>query len=312
VRFQIPLTTFLILFSLPVLLRGDGSGWVMEDFILIENLKRHVLHLHFDRSPHDHDLDLEQAARYIEAEMQQAGLDVTEDAFEWEGRSYRNIVAERRGNAFPGRVVIVGAHYDTVPGSPGADDNGSAISVLLEVARCLRKSSPKSTIRLVAFTLEEPGFLGSIHYAEKVKKKGEQVLGMFSLEMVGFTHVNQKYPPYVNPKYYPNVGDFVAIIGNERSQPLLEEVVASFKNRVPELPVESLLVPKNGEETEEARLSDNSSFWDRGFPAVMITDTAFLRNPNYHLPSDTIETLDFGFMKKVATGVTFSVIELAK
>ncbi len=189
---------------------------------------------------------------------------------------------------------------------------GAPFPFFLKWRGAFGRGSPKSTIRLVAFTLEEPGFLGSIHYAEKVKKEGDQVLGMFSLEMVGFTYVNQKYPPYVNPKYYPMVGDFVAIIGNERSQPLLERVYASFKTHVPELPVESLLVPRNGEETEEARLSDNSSFWDRGFSAVMITDTAFLRNPNYHLPSDTIETLDFEFMRRVATGVYFSVIELAK
>jgi hypothetical protein len=108
------------------------------------------------------------------------------------------------------------------------------------------------------------------------------------------------------------VGDFIGIIGNERSEPFLERVVHSFKTGIPQLPVEFLLVPGNGEGMEEARLSDNSSFWDRGIPALMITDTAFLRNPNYHLPSDTLETLDFEFMRKVAIGVHFAIVDLAE
>jgi hypothetical protein len=135
---------------------------------------------------------------------------------------------------------------------------------------------------------------------------------MISLEMVGFTGLKQDYPPYVNPKYYPNVGDFIAIIGNERSKELLGKVCRSFKDRMSRLPLEFLLVPGNGEGMEEVRLSDHSPFWDHGFPALMITDTAFLRNPNYHLPSDRMETLDFEFMRKVATGVFYSITELAK
>jgi hypothetical protein len=130
--------------------------------------------------------------------------------------------------------------------------------------------------------------------------------------MVGFTGPRQDYPPYLNRKHYPNVGDFIAIVGNERSKELLEKVCRSFKTNVPELPLEFLLVPGNGEGMDEVRLSDHSVFWDKGISALMITDTGFLRNPNYHLASDTIETLDFEFMKKVATGVFYSTVELAK
>ena len=167
-------------------------------------------------------------------------------------------------------------------------------------------------MRFVAFALEEYDFIGSTHYVETVKKGEEKTLGMISLEMVGFTGPKQNYPPYINPKYYPNVGDFIGIIGNERSKALLEKVYRSLRMHIPQLPTEFLFVPGNGEGMEEVRLSDHSPFWDQGFAALMVTDTAFLRNPNYHLPSDTMETLDFEFMKKVAIGIFHSVVELAK
>ena len=301
-----------LLFCLPFFLARDERISALKDIISIGNLKQHVQNLHFDRNPYDRYLELERAAQYIRGEFLKMGLEVKDDPFQWEGRSYKNIVAEKKGKTSPNAVFILGAHYDTVQGSPGADDNASAIAVLLEVARNIQNIPLNSTLKLIAFSLEENGYVGSAHYAEKVKKEGEKVLGMISLEMVGFTGPKQDYPPYLNPKHYPNVGDFIGIIGNERSKGLLERVHRSFKTSVPQLPSEFLLVPGNGDGMEEMRLSDHSPFWDQGFPALMITDTAFLRNPNYHLPSDTIETLDFEFMKKVATGIFYSILELGK
>ena len=280
--------------------------------ISLENLKRHVQDIHFDRNPYESYPRLEQAAQYIKREFLKTGLDVTEDPFQWEGKPYKNIVAEKKGMVFPDRVHILGAHYDTVPGSPGADDNASGIAVLLEVGRNIQTVPLGCTVRLVAFSLEEYGYIGSTHYVGGLGKGGEKILGMISLEMVGFTGPKQDYPPYLNPKYYPNVGDFIAIIGNEGSKELLEKVRSSFKNYMSQLPLEFLLVPGNGEGMEEVRLSDHSTFWDQGFQALMITDTSFLRNPNYHLPSDRLETLDFEFMGKVAAGVFYSITELAK
>ena len=280
--------------------------------ISIENLKEHVKNIHFDRNPYHGYPKLEQAAQYIEKEFLKTGLDVKEDHFEWEGKSYKNIVAEKRGITSPHRVLILGAHYDTVPGSPGADDNASAVALLLEVARNIQAVPLGSTVRLIAFSLEEYDYGGSAHYVEGLKKGGEEILGMISVEMVGFTAPRQDYPPYLNPKHYPNVGDFIAIIGNERSKELLEKVCQSFKTNSPQLPLELLVVPGNGEAMEEARLSDHSPFWDQGLSALMVTDTGFLRNPNYHLSSDRIETLNFEFMQKVAIGVYHSVVELAR
>jgi Zn-dependent M28 family amino/carboxypeptidase len=307
---RIILIMFLLTF--PLLLIGDERSSDKKIMIPIENLKGHVQHIHFDRNPYDGYPKLEQAAQYIKGEFEKIGLLAEENLFQWEGRSYKNIVAEKKGKTFPNKVFILGAHYDTVPDSPGADDNASAIAVLLEVARNIQTVPLECTVRLIAFSLEEYNFIGSTHYVEKLKKGEEEILGMISLEMVGFTGPRQDYPHYLNPKYYPNVGDFIAIIGNERSKELLEKVCQSFKTHVPQLPLEFLLVPGNGEGMEEVRLSDHSTFWDQGFPALMVTDTSFLRNPNYHLPSDRIETLDFEFMRKVAIGVYYSIIELAK
>jgi Zn-dependent M28 family amino/carboxypeptidase len=293
-------------------MNGDERTLRKRMTVSIENLKKHVGNIHFDRNPYDGYSKLEEAAQYIKREFEKIGLSTEEDQFQWEGKSYKNIVAEKKGKTSPHGVFILGAHYDTVPDSPGADDNASAIAVLLEVARNIQAVPFEFTVRLVAFSLEEYNFVGSTHYVESLKKRGEKILGMISLEMVGFTGPGQSYPPYLNPKYYPNVGDFIAIVGNEKSKELLEKVCQSFKTHIPQLPLESLVVPGNGEEMEEVRLSDHSPFWDEGFPALMVTDTSFLRNPNYHLASDRMETLDFEFMQKVAIGICHSIIELAK
>ena len=294
-------------------------GWVkderlpaMMESISVESLRRHVLNLHFARSPCDQDHSLERAAQYIFNELQQGGMDVHRDPFYWEGKRFDNIVAEKKGTSCPDRIILLGAHYDTVPGSPGADDNASAIAVLLEVAKHLKNTHLRSTLRLIAFSLEECGYIGSTHYAQKTKRESETLVGMISLEMVGFTGPRQNYPPYIDRKHYPPVGDFIAVVGNRRSEVLLENVRQAVTFHVPRLPAEFLMVPQNGEGMEEVRLSDHSPFWDLGYPALMMTDTAFLRNPNYHLPTDTIDTLDFEFMQKVAVGIVHAMVELAK
>ena len=291
---------------------GNEKNYGKRMVVSVESLKRHVEHIHFDRNPYEGYPKLEQAAQYIKGEFVKVGLDAKEDSFQWEGRSYKNIVAEKKGRTSPGRVFIVGAHYDTVQGTPGADDNASGVAVLLEIARNIQSVSLEGTVRLIAFTLEEYNFVGSARYVESLKKEKEEILGMISLEMVGFTGPRQDYPPYLDPKYYPNTGDFIAIVGNEGSKKLLEKVCHSFKTHIPQLPLEFLVVPGNGEKMEEVRLSDHSTFWDEGLPALLVTDTSFMRNPNYHLPSDEIETLNFEFMRRVAIGIYYSVVELAK
>jgi aminopeptidase YwaD len=300
---------FPFLVFLPLLFLQDERFRGVPTAISKEDLLRHVRSLPHDRNPLAPP-QLDRAAEYILNEFRKTDLEVREDRFEWQGALYRNIVAERRGTSFPDRIVIIGSHYDTVPGSPGADDNASATAVLLEVAHHLKGIRLDYTVRLIAFCLEELDFVGSAHHARRAKENGEDIQGMISLEMVGFTGPNQRYPSYINPKEYPNTGDFIAVIGNERSKKLLDRVRRCVAS-VPGLPAEFLVVPGCGEQMEEVTLSDHRSFWQEGFPALMMTDTGFLRNPNYHLPSDTIETLDFDFMAKVAAAAFCSVLELA-
>lgn len=306
-RARLSLPLLLIAFMLRT---GDQRIAGAMDLISLERLKQHVRNLDFERVPEGHTEGLERAAQYIERELSNAGLRVRREKLEWEGRWFDNIVAEKKGDRFPARTLILGAHYDTVPGSPGADDNASAVAVLLEVARALQRLNLESSVRLIGFTLEEYGYVGSKYHARKARQEGEIILGMISLEMLGFTSPEQRYPGGLNPKYLPTVGDFIGVIGNKRSEKLLERVRGTFKKHVPNLPAEFLVVVGDEQGFEEARLSDHSPFWNEGYPALMVTDTAFLRNPHYHGPTDTIDTLDFEFMRKVAAGIYYAVVEL--
>ncbi len=199
-------------------------------------------------------------------------------------------------------LILVGAHYDSVPNSPGADDNASAVSALLEIGRCLKKNPPAGPVMLVAFALEEYGFLGSQVVARRVRKENRSLGGMLSLEMLGYTDRNpgaQRYPSLVDPAQYPDAGDFIAVVGNAHSAGLVQSVVAGMKWSQPALGVESLIVPGNGEAIPDVRRSDHVPFWEAGYPAVMVTDTANFRNPHYHQPTDTLDTLDLEFLADV-------------
>lgn len=218
-----------------------------------------------------------------------------------------NLVARHSEHGLTGRPrFIVGAHLDSRPDSPGADDNGSAVATLLEIARLLPTdwpAAPQLDLELVVFDLEENGMLGGAFHAAAARAAGVDLRGMVSLEMLGYcdhARGSQSLPRQL-VGLYPDTGNFIAVIGNQNS----ETLIARFRDgmqQVPELPVETLCVPQNGELLQATRLSDHSPFWDEGFAALMITDTSFLRNPHYHLPSDTIETLDFDFLHRVAEG----------
>src|SRR4029079_13798378 len=208
---------------------------------------------------------------------------------------------------------VVGAHYDTVPNTPGTDDNASAVAVLLELARRLGHARLKAPVLFAAFTLEEPpayltGHQGSRIFVRNCQSNGDSVLGAIILEMVGYTAPRQNYPFLRRWPGYPARGNFIGVIGNRRSLRFGRAVVRGFrKNR--ELPVESLFLPFDGRILPETRLSDHASFWDAGLPALMVTDTAFFRNPNYHLPSDTIDTLDFTFMAQLVKSLELALLE---
>ena len=260
--------------------------------------------------------NLAKAADYIRAEFEAAGLTVTEQSYDYFGHRVANLIATPPDAAWSPAHYVIGAHYDTVPGTPGADDNASGVAVLLEIARHLAADPPPIPVRLAAFTLEEaPAFMtrlqGSRVFARELARRDERVLGAIILEMVGFTSARQDYPPVLRWAGYPSEGNYIAIVGNWRSRRFSQTILRGF-DRNPELPVETLTVPFNGWVLPATRLSDHASFWDRGWPAVMVTDTAFFRNPHYHSGTDSIETLDTAFMAELVKSLAFAVEELAQ
>ncbi|MDP7274242.1 MAG: M28 family peptidase [Planctomycetaceae bacterium] len=213
-----------------------------------------------------------------------------------------------------GPRLVVGAHLDSCPETPGADDNASAVAALLEIAHCLGQDWPLDagvSLELVAFDLEEDGMLGGAEHAGQLRDLGVDLLGMVSLEMLGYRDPSpgaQSLPRALRG-LYPDTGDFIAVVGNTGSQALIDGFAAGLQT-IEGLPVETLAVPGNGEQLQATRLSDHSPFWDAGFPAVMVTDTSFMRNPHYHLPSDTPETLDREFLEDVTRGCLAAVCRI--
>lgn len=206
--------------------------------------------------------------------------------------------------------ILIGAHYDAVPGTPGADDNATGVAVLLELARMFAAEPTRYPLRLVAFDLEEYGLLGSTEYAAKLSQEQQQLRLMISLEMLGYcdsTPGSQRYPSPLE-HFYPNPGDFIALIGNWRT--IRDLIRISRSIRKVGVPSQWLPVPNRGLIVPHTRQSDHAPFWDAGYPAMMVTDTAFLRNPHYHKPSDTIATLDLDFLTGVCQGLESGIRNL--
>jgi Zn-dependent M28 family amino/carboxypeptidase len=270
------------------------------------NIQKHLEALVGERNPFSTPGPLEQAAGYIAHQFQLINLTVSREEVSFEGTTSHNVFGLKKGTDSSRGTFILGAHYDSVQGTPGADDNASAVAALLEVARCLEGTAVKSSILFTAFTLEEYGFIGSHQMAARVKESGEPISGMISLEMLGYRTCepgSQTYPPYVDPTQYPNTGDFIAVVGNEPSQSLALGLAKALKQTTPELGVESLVLPGRADDFVEVRLSDHCPFWEHDFKAAMLTDTAFFRNPHYHQATDTLETLDIDFIRDICTGL---------
>ena len=260
---------------------------------------------------------------YIESQFSSSGFKPRREPFySWMTgwRAQHNIIATLpEGSEAVQKVdqkpIIIGAHYDTVPSSPGADDNASGVAILLEVARLCGQSRPKINvpIQFITFGMEEEGCIGSCRHATRLKKKGSEITTMISLECVGYTdnrRNTQQAPPGL-PIQIPDAGTFLGVIGNERARAHVGLMKNCAASTAPELEVVPLVVPDNGHLIPSTRLSDHAPFWDRGFPALMLTDTAFLRNPNYHQSSDLPETLDLDFMARIANTVAAFALKLS-
>lgn len=251
---------------------------------------------------------LNKTADYIESSLRSFGCLVSRQAFTYEGRMYYNVIGEVKGS-HPDKkeILIIGAHYDTVVGTPGADDNASGVAGLLELARLTAIGPAERTIRFVAFSLEEPPVfgtqnMGSYVYAERAAQEGVKVYGMISLEMIGYFCEKkgcQSYPRGVG-WLFPDLGNFISFVGNLSSRSFTQKVKRSFFTAAADFPVETL---NTFSSITGVDFSDHRSFWRFGFDAFMVTDTAFHRNRYYHEPEDTWEKLDFKRMNQVITGL---------
>jgi len=252
---------------------------------------------------------LDDAASWISDELAAAGYSPVLENFAVGTAMVSNVYAEVPGRSGSG-VVVVGAHYDSVPGSPGADDNASGVAVMLELARRLRDFDSPFTLRFIAFANEEsPWFgtasMGSLQHAERAMDRGEDIVAMLSLEMLGFydsAKGSQSYPNGFG-LFYPSTGNFVSFVGNARSRSLVHELVAGFRQHA-RLPSEGAALP---EIVKDITRSDHLAFWQQGVAAVMITDTANFRNPHYHQSTDVAETLDYSAMAHVVEGLTHAI-----
>jgi Zn-dependent M28 family amino/carboxypeptidase len=263
---------------------------------------------------------LEERALLVEQALADCGLEVVSQPVPFAGRNYRNLVATLPGREPHLPMLLLGAHYDGPPGSPGADDNASGVAVLLEAARLLAGSAPRRTVKFATFTLEEPQYIGrfligSGHFAREARLRGEVYAVALILESVGYCDQRegtQLLPPLVRVPGTSR-GNFLAVIGNRRSRQYAERFAQSAACSAPALPVIPYCAPPLlARLVPQLYLSDHASFWAQNYPALMLTDTAMLRNPHYHQPTDTPDTLDAGFLAGVATAVVGVLREWAQ
>ncbi|HEX6136897.1 MAG TPA: M28 family peptidase [Casimicrobiaceae bacterium] len=254
------------------------------------------------------------AADFIRREWAAQRHDVRAERYRAEGIDCENVEVSICGVSRPGEIVLLGAHYDTVAGSPGADDNASGVAALLEIGRALAGTAPARTIRLVAFVNEEPPFfwsgqMGSQVHARAARRRGDDIRVMLSLEMLGcYSEApgSQRYPPFLR-WFYPGRGNFIAFVSDLGSRRALGEAVRAFRAQS-DFPSESLATFRF---VPGVAWSDQRSFWREGYRALMVTDTAFYRNPHYHTRLDTPERLDYASMARVVKGLAGTAFALA-
>jgi Zn-dependent M28 family amino/carboxypeptidase len=310
--------------------RGPLPPLTAEETEVASRLKGHVERLAGEigeRNLWRHDA-LGKAATYIEGELRARRYTTASQAFDVQGRSVRNVEAELRGSSRPDEIVVVGAHYDSVSGCPGADDNASGVAALIELARWYEASASSAarttlkgratnarTIRFVGFVNEEPPFfqtadMGSLRYAARARERGERIVAMISVESVGYyadAPDSQRYPFPFN-LFYPSTGDFIAFVGNVASRGLLHNAMRSFRDHA-RLPSEGAAAPAW---IEGVGWSDHWAFWQHGYPAIMVTDTALFRYAHYHTARDTPDKLDYARMARLVTGLARVIEDLAR
>lgn len=283
-------------------------------------LCRHVAALEGVRHPAAAPERHRAARDYVADAFRTAGLGVELAPFTFRGRTYHNVVGSVPGRDPARPRLLIGAHFDSTAHTPGADDNASGVAVLIECARELADRAPRAGLEFVGFDLEEVQTLtgkyrvGSRALARQRRAAKARLLGALVLEMVGYrdpTPGSQTVPPFVRVPV-PRTGTFLAAVCDGRSRALLEGFRSAATAAAPDLPIVTYTARLRGWLLPISRLSDNASFWDARYPALMLTDTAFLRNPHYHLASDTAATLDFAFMARVTAATAGAALRLAE
>ena len=297
------------------------SDKFLRDAVSIDRIRSHIQALEGVRHPVEAPEALELAADYITEMLQTLGYEMSEHRFSDNGSPFRNVIATRCGLHRPHERVVVIAHYDTVAGTPGADDNASGVAVLLEIARVLAQFRFERTIHFIGVSLEEnekdddpcSGTRGSQALAIHARENGWDIDGVLVLESVAYAgdSIVQTFPPGIAITV-PESGNFIAVIGNERSKELLDGFVRAVEHYQIDLPHAVLAVPGNGELLPDSRRSDHAPFWDEGFRAVMLTDTTNFRNPHFHRATDTLSTLNLEFAEKVCRATTGVILEMAR
>lgn len=288
----------------------------MVDAVSLDEIARHVRFLEGIRHPVAGPAALQRAERYLGEVLQGLGYALSEHSFTDGGATYSNVIATYDGSEDPAKRVLAVAHFDTVAGSPGADDNASGVAVLLEAARVLRSCDFKQTVQFVGMNLEEhlgddygSATRGSRALAAHARRQDWDIEAVVVLESVAYAgNVPQAAPPLPFP--VPEQGDFLAAVANQASSQLLAAFSQAIERYAIALPIFPLVVPGNGELLPDTRRSDHARFWDQGYPALMLTDTANFRNPHYHQPTDTIETLNLPFAVQVCRATAALLAEL--
>lgn len=287
-----------------------------SELLLKDYLKKHVYMLAEQIGERNiwHYNELNDSASYIETTLAELGYDVAKQEYKVENKILKNIEAELVGTSKPEEIIIVGAHYDSVIGSTGANDNASGVAAVLEIARLLSKEKLPRTLRMVAFVNEEPPFfqtknMGSRIYAARSRQRGEKIIAMFSLETIGYysDEPGSQHYPFPLGSFYPDTGDFIGFVGNISSKKLVQKALSSFRKNTP-FPSEGLAAPGW---FIGIGWSDHWSFWKEGYPAIMVTDTALFRYKQYHTMEDTPDKIDYDRMARVVEGITRVLCDLA-
>ena len=289
--------------------------------ISAENIENHIKNLQGVRQHQQAPQALDAAYDYIWDTMDNMGHILTRHQFYLEGDTFYNILGEHRGKKHPEKRVVVMAHFDTVINSPGADDNASGIAAMLEIARIFKSLTFNKTILYAAVNLEEhydnsmtpPEICcGSRALAQHAYERNWEIEGVVNFETIAYASdtVIQSAPEMM-PIELPPLGNFIAVVGNESSASMVRDYIFAIKNLQIALPHFPVIVPGNGHLLPDTRRSDHAPFWDKGYQAIMLTDTANFRNPHYHQPGDTLDTLNLPFATKVCRAGAALICKMA-